>query len=160
MSDLHETSGNDAQSIQVTYEGILQGINIYWRPGARHEIRVIEQDGPMIYRRFEKPEAAAGFIFSRARQNRPGEDYYITVNCLKKDVVIQKASCDHHVEHRHRLLLDIDPAKELRKVNDQKVSATDQELEAVWNCADTVISKFQEDFGWPKPIVITSGGGY
>src|SRR4051794_30335815 len=108
MSDGQERSGNGADSARVTYEGVLQGINIYWKAGARHEIRVIEEDGPTIFRTFETPEAAARFVFDRAKQNRQRENYYITANCLKKDAVIQKAACDHHVEHRHRLVLDID----------------------------------------------------
>lgn len=143
-------------SKEVTYEGILQGLSVYWVTGEMHEVRHLRGD-VTAFRRFETPEAAAKYIFFLARQRHQADNFYLTINAVKRGVQIDRATCDHHIGHRHRLVLDVDPDPGLRKVNGQKVSATEVELTGVRLCAITVISKLREEFGWPEPIVIMSG---
>jgi hypothetical protein len=146
-------------SQEVTYEGILQGLLVYWRPGDIHEIRHFRRDIP-AHQCLGTADAAAKYIYSKACQDHPEENFYLVMNPVSPDAKIEIAVRDDHILHRRRFVLDIDPHPKLRKVNDKKVSATEQELGAVRQCALTIITKLQTEFGWPEPVVIMSGNGY
>ncbi len=146
-------------SEKVTVAGILEGLLVYWRPGEIHEIRHFR--GELVnHRCFDNAEAAATSIYSEACQEDQSDNFYLTLNPVDPAAEIKKAVCDMHILSRRSLVLDFDRAPELREVKDEKVSATDQELGAVLECAKAASIKLQKEFSWPEPILIMCGNGY
>ena len=146
-------------SPQVTYEGILEGLRAYWQSGGIHEIRHLRGDVP-TYRRFRTAEAAAKYIYSKARQQHPADNFYVTINPISSLASIKNAACDRHILRRLRFVLDVDPDPRFRKIDGKKVSATELELQAVRGCALSASTNLQNEFGWPEPVFIMSGSGY
>jgi hypothetical protein len=89
---------------------------------------------------------------------------YITLNPVIRALLARRANRldyalssaltgDQHIVKRRWLLIDIDP------VRPSGVSSTDQEKEAAWKRAETVMDYLAKR-DWPAPVIADSGNGF
>lgn len=145
---------------EITLEDILEGLQVYWERDSCHEVRIVREAAPAMFRRFDTPEAAADYVYSQAKKNCPSENFYLTMNPVDKRVNIPQAVCDKHICRRRRIVLDIDRDPVLQKVDGQKVSASDAELDRLSALAENIRLSLEKDFQWPTPVIVHSGNGY
>jgi hypothetical protein len=85
------------------------------------------------------------------RQNDLGYNMYIVMNSIKPSFTSGSA-CDEDIEFRDLLLIDLDRA------TDTKKPATDQEIEAAFEVAESICT-FLKKRGMTNPIKVMSGNG-
>ena len=92
----------------------------------------------------------------RARQlNRHGYSIYTPMNSVRDDYVPDagKGTNAAAIEKRTKILVDLD------RKSDKKRPAHDDEITAMEELADRIVSYLQEQ-GWPVPHKVLSGNGY
>ncbi len=94
----------------------------------------------------------SAFEAEALRLNAIGYNVYVVMNPIKPTFT-GKAAGDDDISHRDLLLIDIDRAKTAKQ------PATDEEVEAAKQLADTVMA-YLETNDWPDPIRVMSGNGH
>lgn len=94
----------------------------------------------------------AAFENEALRLNALGYNTYIVMNPINPDFR-GKAVEDKDIMYRDLLLIDIDRAQKAKE------PATDQEIEASKQLADSVVAYLASE-GWPDPIRVMSGNGH
>jgi hypothetical protein len=94
----------------------------------------------------------SAFEAEALRLNALGYNIYIVMNPIKPTFV-GSAVKDEDISYRDLLLIDID------RVQKAKEPATDEEVEAAKQLADTVMAYLTTN-EWPKPIRVMSGNGH
>ena len=94
----------------------------------------------------------SAFEAEALRLNALGYNIYIVMNPIKSTFV-GSAVKDEDISYRDLLLIDID------RVQKAKEPATDEEVEAAKQLADTVMGYLAAN-DWPEPIQVMSGNGH
>ena len=94
----------------------------------------------------------SAFEAEALRLNALGYNIYIVMNPIKSTFV-GSAVKDEDISYRDLLLIDID------RVQKAKEPATDEEVEAAKQLADTVMAYLATN-EWPEPIRVMSGNGH
>lgn len=94
----------------------------------------------------------SAFEAEALRLNAIGYNIYVVMNPIKPTFT-GNAAGDDDIAHRDLLLIDIDRAQKAKQ------PATDEEIEAAKQLADTVMA-YLETNDWPDPIRVMSGNGH
>lgn len=118
--------------------------------GGPLEIRVLQSDGQMRVRRFDRCDAAAAFVRTHDRTAR---GIYTPINPFDPAKITGAAVTDASVTVRHWMLIDCDPARPTG------TNAADEELRRAVDVAREVAAYLIGVHHWPEDAFVRAGSG-
>ncbi|MGI9073939.1 MAG: hypothetical protein ACR2JB_22080, partial [Bryobacteraceae bacterium] len=103
----------------MTIQSVRSGLDVYWKPGEIHEVRVLA-DRPEWFGFFDSQERAAAAILRHAKT--PGVSFYMTANPVNPALLARASNTfkkpklglstsDGDIVRRTRLVFDFDPRR-------------------------------------------------